>query len=179
MSRRVIRALVTRVVALWPFVLLFRALDWLFRRFLWMWGHWRLAVMFPHQGPGCVCHWNCEIKYPERIRLGEGVVIGVNAVLGAAGGITLGDHVRISRDAILETAGLDFRNGAPPYSHVSAPIVVEDGAWIGSRAIILAGVTVGRNAVIAAGAIVTKDVPAGAVVSGVPARVREQMDATR
>lgn len=165
-ARRVIDA----VLGCWPLRLLFRGLDTAIRRALWAWGHWRRAALFPHQGAGCVCHWNCEIKYPERIVLGDGVVIGVNVVLGGAGGITLGNHVRISRDVILETAGLDFVGREPPYSHVAAPIVIEDGVWIGARAMVLGNVTVGRGAVIAAGAIVTKDVPPGAVVAGIPAK---------
>lgn len=153
-----------------PSRLVFRAIDTVVRRTLWLWGHWRRAVLFPHQGDGCVCHWNCEIKYLERIVLGNGVIIGVNVVLGGTGGITLGDHVRISRDVIIESAGLDFSGRQPPYKHVSAPIVIEDGVWIGARAMILGNVTVGRGAVIAAGSIVTRDVPAGAVVAGIPAR---------
>lgn len=176
MSRTTFRNLASYLLSLWPSAALFRSLDWLLRRMLWAWGHWRLATTFRNQGRGCVCHWNCEIKYPDRIRLGDKVVIGVNVVLGGSGGISLGNNVRISREAILETAGLDFRGSSPPYKHVSAPIVIEDGAWIGSRAIILGGVTVGQNAVIAAGAVVTKDVPPGAVASGIPAKIRPAKD---
>ena len=50
-------------------------------------------------------------------------------------------------------------------------IVIEDDVWIGYGAIILSGVHIGRGAVIAAGAVVTKDVPAYAIVGGVPATV--------
>lgn len=52
-----------------------------------------------------------------------------------------------------------------------APTKVDDGASIGANATILCGVTIGRNAMVAAGAVVTKDVPAHALVAGVPAKV--------
>jgi acetyltransferase-like isoleucine patch superfamily enzyme len=53
------------------------------------------------------------------------------------------------------------------------PVVVERRASIGSGAIVLGGVRVGEGALVGAGAVVTKDVPAGAVVAGVPARARQ------
>jgi acetyltransferase-like isoleucine patch superfamily enzyme len=52
-----------------------------------------------------------------------------------------------------------------------APVVIGDRVWVGTRAIVLKGVTIGDGAVVAAGAIVTKDVPANAVVAGIPAKV--------
>jgi acetyltransferase-like isoleucine patch superfamily enzyme len=57
-----------------------------------------------------------------------------------------------------------------------APIVIGDRVWVGTRALILKGVTIGDGAVVAAGAVVTKDVPAGAVVAGVPAKVVGRAD---
>ncbi|KFN08095.1 maltose acetyltransferase domain-containing protein [Paenibacillus macerans] len=51
------------------------------------------------------------------------------------------------------------------------PVKIGNNVWIGGRAVIVPGVTIGDNAVIAAGAVVTKDVPAGAVVGGNPAKI--------
>jgi acetyltransferase-like isoleucine patch superfamily enzyme len=61
----------------------------------------------------------------------------------------------------------------------AAPVVIGDRVWVGTRAIILKGVTIGDGAVVAAGAVVTKDVPAGAVAAGVPAKVVGHADSWR
>ena len=160
--------------ATWPVRLLVTTLSWLVMRLGWVWGRMRFAALVRHKGLGCVCHWSVELKHPENIVLGQRVVIGVNVTLGAHSTIRLDDHVRISKDVVIETAGLDFSTATPPYPHVSAPITVREGAWIGTRSIILGGVTIGRHAVIAAGSVVTKDVPDGAIVAGIPARVVRQ-----
>ena len=145
--------------------------DWFVRRVFWVWGRLRFAAMVRDRGAGCVCHWGADLKYPQNIHLGEGVVIGVNASIGAHSEVRIGNRVRISSEVQIETAGLDFVTAQLPYPHVSKPIVIEDGVWIGSRALVLGGVRIGAHAVVAAGSVVTKDVPAGSLVGGVPARV--------
>jgi maltose O-acetyltransferase len=51
------------------------------------------------------------------------------------------------------------------------PITIEDNVWLGSGAIVCPGVTIGENTVVGAGAVVTRDLPAGVVAVGTPARV--------
>ena len=58
----------------------------------------------------------------------------------------------------------------------ATPVVIEDDVLIGANAVVLEGVRVGKGAVVAAGAIVVSDVPAEAVVAGVPARVIKMKD---
>jgi acetyltransferase-like isoleucine patch superfamily enzyme len=74
---------------------------------------------------------------------------------------------------MLIDAGLDKNEFAASDfpRHVSGPINIKDGAWIGAGAIILANVTVGRKSIVGAGAVVTNDVPDFAIVAGNPARV--------
>ena len=130
----------------------------------------RTAVLLP-QANDVICHRSVEIKYPERIVLGRRIIIGPDVILSAYSGIELGDDVHLSKGAMIETAGLDF-SGPPPYPHVGKAIAIHEGVWIGAHAMVLGGVTIGRRAIIGAGAIVSKDVPAFAVVTGPPMRVR-------
>jgi acetyltransferase-like isoleucine patch superfamily enzyme len=135
----------------------------------------RTRMLFP-QTPDVVCHWSTEIKYPENITLGTGVVIGTGGSIGAHSPVRLGNYVRLSSEVQIETAGLDFYNTLPPYKHISQPITIGDGVWIGSRSLILGGITIGEYAVIAAGSVITKDVPARSLVGGVPARVIKMLE---
>ena len=57
---------------------------------------------------------------------------------------------------------------------IPAPIHIGNKVWLGANVTVLPGVTIGDGAIIAAGAVVTKDVPAGAVAAGVPARIIKQ-----
>ena len=67
--------------------------------------------------------------------------------------------------------GVVLTNDPYPPSTRWIGVTIEDGAVIGARAVILAGVTIGKRAVVAMGSVVTKDVPPGKVVRGVPAKV--------
>ena len=83
--------------------------------------------------------------------------------------IILGDDVTVSQDAFLCTASHDIDRADRPL--VTGPIRINRGAWIFARATILPGVTVGEGAVAAACSVVTRDIPAHAVVAGNPARI--------
>lgn len=131
----------------------------------------RASALFP-TAARLRLHWSAEVKYPERIAIGDDVVVGPGCTLGGYGGITLGCRVRLSKGVVLESAGL-ITEGAAPYRHSGAPIVVGDNVWIGARAMILGGVNIGPGSVIGANTTVTRDVAAGAVVVGNQSRVVE------
>lgn len=60
---------------------------------------------------------------------------------------------------------------APGQPSMKGPVIIEDDCFIGVDAIVLMGVRVGKGSIVGAGAVVTKDVPAGMVVGGNPAKV--------
>jgi acetyltransferase-like isoleucine patch superfamily enzyme len=144
----------------WPLLGLGKLSSWASRAFSLV-----LASYYFPRAYDLVCHWSVRVKYPERVAMGRDVVIGPHAIIGAHGRIVFGDRVRISEGVVIETAGLDF-SGKPPYPHISRPIELGEGVWIGTKAIILGGVKIGAGAIIGAGAVVTRDVPERAVYAG-------------
>lgn len=106
------------------------------------------------------------------LTIGHGTnVNGLGTRILCAQEITIGRHCTFSWD--VQVLDNDFH--AITVDQVEqpsvAPVRIGDRVWVGTRAIVLKGVTIGDGAVVAAGAIVTKDVPAGAVVGGMPAKV--------
>jgi maltose O-acetyltransferase len=115
----------------------------------------------------------------QNLRIGPGCVIAPDVTFCLDAPITIGKNVSIGPRVTLYTAthslGLESRR---MHLHTAArPIVVEDGAWIGLGAVILAGVRVGRGAVVSAGSVVSADVADNQLVAGNPATVVEALPA--
>ena len=86
--------------------------------------------------------------------------------------ISIGENVIIAPEVIIRDSDqhqiIDLEGEKKP---LSAPIIIGDHVWIGTRVVVLKGVTIGSNVVVAAGALVTRDVPDNCLVAGVPARI--------
>jgi UDP-2-acetamido-3-amino-2,3-dideoxy-glucuronate N-acetyltransferase len=137
---------------------------------------------------GFVNLYGCEIgdesKVGTFVEIQKGARIGRRCKISShtfiCEGVTIEDEVFIGH-------GVMFTNDLFPRSTTAdgglqteadwqcLPTTVKKGASIGSNATLLCGITVGERAVVGAGAVVTKDVPAGAVVAGNPARILRQL----
>ena len=104
----------------------------------------------------------------DHIRVGRRVIISYNVVIADAD-----FHPPDPESRRVDAMALAPNASVPRPPIDSAPVVIEDDAWIGIGAMILKGVRVGAGARVQAGAIVTRDVPAGATVAGNPARVAQ------
>ncbi|WP_277602214.1 DapH/DapD/GlmU-related protein, partial [Georgenia faecalis] len=85
-------------------------------------------------------------------------------------GITIGEGTLIGHGSTVVTVN----HAVDPERRgdmIPAPVVIGRQVWLGARVTVVPGVTIGDGAIVAAGAVVTKDVPANAVVAGVPARL--------
>lgn len=118
----------------------------------------------------------------SRIRIGKDCGLS-GTVICSAVSVTIGDRCLAGADVtIFDTdfhphAAENRRYAVPDWSEISAPVTIGDDVFIGTRAIIQKGVTIGNGAIVAAGSVVTKDVPAGAIYGGNPARLLGQVPA--
>jgi acetyltransferase-like isoleucine patch superfamily enzyme len=150
-------------------------------------------------GPGCTLEvgrdavlelgrWSW-VGHGCKIRCHEGVVsVGAKSVLGQECTISAFQHVSIGQECVIadRVMMIDFDHGMV---EVERPIRLQgiykrdvrvgNNVWVGYGACVLRGATVGDNAVIGANAVVTKDVPANAIVGGVPARLIRMREAPR
>lgn len=135
--------------------------------------------------------YGCEIgsrtKIGAFVEIQKGVTIGTDCKISShtfiCEGVTIEERVFVGH-------GVVFINDRFPRAANAAgqlqteqdwtlePTVVKRGASIGSGAVILCGVTVGENAIIGAGSVVTKNVPANAIVAGNPARIFRYFEGT-
>jgi acetyltransferase-like isoleucine patch superfamily enzyme len=123
------------------------------------------------------CSIGDDTKIGPFVEVQKGACIGRRCKISSHSFICEGVHIG---DDVFVGHGVMFTNDKYPQASIAGRQVtnewtcvetfVEDGASIGSNATILCGVRIGSGATVGAGAVVTRDVPAGAVVAGVPAR---------
>lgn len=113
-----------------------------------------------------------KLAQPENIFIGEFCHINhLTCWQPGNGTIRVGDRLLCGPGTMLFASNYDLSTGRLRDRDTKAgKIVIGDDVWLGAGVIVTAGVSIGDGAIIAAGAVVTKDVPAGTIVGGIPAR---------
>lgn len=113
-----------------------------------------------------------RVDYGSNIRIGARSFVNFGLVALDVASITIGDDVQIGTNVQLltPTHPIDPAQRRAKWES-AAPITIGDNVWLGSGAIILAGVTIGENTVVGAGSVVTADLAPNVVAVGNPARV--------
>ena len=121
-------------------------------------------------------------KRKPLLKIGNGTGIGWQTTIAVGTRIIIGEHVHIAGRGFL--AGYPGHpldpaaraKGLPDTDDQCGDIIIGDNVWLASGVTVLAGVTIGEGSVIAAGSVVTKDIPAGVLAGGMPAKVIRRID---
>jgi len=131
-----------------------------------------LITRFKSCGQRVTLHMPVSITGAEKVEVGNNVGIAAFVQMWGGGGIRIGDGVMIGAHTAITSEGHDHTKESMYGTLTQNPVVIEDGAVIGTHSIILPGVTIGKGAVVGAGSVITMNVkPYTIVVTG---RQRQQ-----
>jgi len=134
--------------------------------------YWICRHLFAKCGKNVNVEHGAEFGSGRHIEIGDHSGLGVRCWLGA---VVIGNNVMMGPDVTILSSNHKFDRIDIPMSQQghqeSAPVIIGNDVWIGTRAIILPGRKIGNGVIIGAGAVVTKDVPDYAIVGGNPARI--------
>jgi putative colanic acid biosynthesis acetyltransferase WcaF len=136
-----------------------------FKRFL-------LRLFGAKIGKGVVIKPCVNIKYPWKLKIGNHVWIGENVWIDNLDMVTIGNNCCLSQGVFMLCGNHDYKSSS--FDLKVSPIVLEDGAWIGAKAIVCPGVTVGTHAVLSVGSVATKNLEPYSINSGNPAMKTNQ-----
>ncbi len=126
----------------------------------------RIEVNGEHSGKALVFGDSINIGDNVSIRCAKQIKIGNNVLMGSKVLILDNSHGKYSGND-------QDKPDTPPNKRkiTAAPVIIEDNVWIGEGAVIQQGVTIGKGSIVSANSVVTKDVPKGTIVGGVPAHM--------
>jgi putative colanic acid biosynthesis acetyltransferase WcaF len=137
-------------------------------QFAYKWRNFLLRCFGAKIGVGVIIRPSVKITYPWKLTIGDYAWVGDNAELYTLGEISIGTNAVVSQRSYICTGSHDYKSEA--FDIYSEPIVIEDEAWVATDVYIAPGITIGKGAVIAARSSVYKDMPAGMICMGSPAK---------
>ena len=179
-----------------------RLLDWLImnqRNARPRWYVRLLAPLYQHRGRGAKIYRSVRMDTPPYRRFSLGrhsvvesfccinnavgdVIIGDYTRIGLhntiIGPVTIGNHVNLAQGITVTALNHNFSEPGKRIDEQgvsTGQVVIGDDVWIGANAVVLPNVSIGCHSVVAAGAVVTKDVPDGCAVAGVPAKIIKRL----
>lgn len=114
-------------------------------------------------GRGVILRPRMRVKFPWKLRIGDRSWIGEGVWIHNQDQVIIGSDVVLSQDTFLTTGSHRHRTDM---GLITKPVVIDDGAWITSRSVVLGGTHMGRSALARPLTVVKGDVPANAIVSG-------------
>ena len=134
-----------------------------------------LREMLRHVGEGVVVRPPFFCEYGN-IRIGDRTFVNVDAIVLDVAPVTVGAACQIATRVQILTASHPIDPGPRGIGwEYGEAVTIADNVWLGGGVIVCPGVTIGRDTVVGAGAVVTKDLPAGVVAAGVPARILREI----
>jgi putative colanic acid biosynthesis acetyltransferase WcaF len=133
-----------------------------------------LSLFGAKLGKGVVIKPSVNIKYPWNLEIGAYTWIGEKVWIDNLAMVRIGSHACLSQGAMLLTGNHNYKK--PAFDLIVAPIVLEEGVWIGAQSLVCPGVTCRSHAVLSAQSVATGNLEAYAIYAGNPAgRIRERV----
>jgi putative colanic acid biosynthesis acetyltransferase WcaF len=121
---------------------------------------------------GVVIKPGVNVKYPWHLSVGDYAWVGENVWIDNLTQVSIGNHACISQGAYLLTGNHDFTKNT--FDLIVKSVTIEDGVWIGAKAIVCPGVTCRSHSVLTAAAVATNDLQPYTIYSGTPAQTVKQ-----
>lgn len=125
-------------------------------------------------GEKCVLDRDATIECNGVLHIGARTIFGHHCTLASKESLLIGEDCLIAEMVSIRDHDHRFDDFETPMREqgaTMAPVRIGNNVWLAARVVVVKGVTIGDGAIVGAGAVVTKDIPAGAIAVGVPARV--------
>jgi len=129
---------------------------------------WLLKLFGAKIGKGLIIKPSVTIKFPWKLEIGEHVWLGEKSWIDNLDFVHIGNNVCISQGAMLLTGNHDYT--LPSFDYKNAPIILEDGVWIGAKSIVCPGVICKSHAILSVGSVATKNLETYTIYQGIPAK---------